>query len=62
MTRKYTDEGKRIKKCLIDRDMTAAELAERVGTTPQYINKILHGDRTGAKYLDSIRRTLGMTA
>jgi len=54
----YSELGKQIKKRLIDRNMTAKELAERIGTTPQYLNKILHGERSGKKYLEAIRDIL----
>lgn len=61
-TRKYSAFGKKIMKQLIDRDMTAKQLADELGTTPQYLNKILHGDRSGAKYIEAINRILGMAA
>ncbi len=60
--RKYTPYGKKIMKQLIDRDMTAKQLADELGTTPQYLNKILHGDRSGAKYAEAIKRILGIAA
>ena len=47
--RNYSKLGKQIKKKLIDNDMTAAQLADALGTTPQYLNKILHGERSGEK-------------
>lgn len=46
-----TPLGKEIKKKLIDKDMTQAELAEQLGTTRQYITKIITGARAGSKYL-----------
>lgn len=61
-TRKYTPYGKKIMKRLIDRDMTAKQLADELGTTPQYLNKILHGDRSGAKYTEAIKKILGIAA
>lgn len=54
----YTEYGKQIKKALIDKDMTASELAALLGTTPQYINRIVHGQRSGDKYAGEIRRIL----
>ena len=50
----YTKFGKLIKKKLIDRNMTATQLADTLGTTPQYLNKILHGERSGEKYIQAI--------
>ncbi len=52
--------GKQIKKSLIDKGMTQKEFADQLGTTPQYLNKILHGERSGAKYRDRIRELLGI--
>jgi hypothetical protein len=57
-TRQYSDTGKRIVKGLIDRDMTAVQLAAAVGTRPQYLNDIIHGRRSGRKYMDEIMRIL----
>lgn len=45
-------------KGLIDRDMTAVQLADAVGTRPQYLNDIIHGRRSGQKYMDEIERIL----
>lgn len=56
----YTKSGKLIKKKLIDQNMTATELAALLGTTPQYLNKILHGERSGEKYMESIFKILNM--
>lgn len=58
--REYTAVGKQIKKRLIDKDMTASELAGVLGTTPQYLNKILHGERSGEKYIEAICQILGI--
>ena len=55
---KYSKLGKQIKKRLIDKNMTARELADQVGTSPQYLNKIIHGVRPGNKYLAEIGRIL----
>lgn len=58
--KEYSKLGKLIKKKLIDKNMTAVQLADALGTTPQYLNKILHGERTGEKYIEDIRRILGI--
>lgn len=55
-----TGLGKQVKKRLIDRGMTQKDLADQLGTTPQYLNKILHGERSGKKYQESMRELLGM--
>jgi hypothetical protein len=56
--RQYSETGKQIVKGLIDRDMTAVQLADAVGTRPQYLNDIIHGRRSGQKYMDEIERIL----
>ena len=61
-TRNYSKLGKQIKKKLIDNDMTAAQLADALGTTPQYLNKILHGERSGEKYIEKIKQLLNIAA
>lgn len=58
MRREMTPMGKKISKRLIDLDMTQRELADRIGSTPQYLQKILHGERSGMKYLASIEEIL----
>ena len=60
--RNYSKLGKQIKKKLIDNDMTAAQLADALGTTPQYLNKILHGERSGEKYIEKIKQFLNIAA
>lgn len=58
----YSKIGKQIKKKLIDRNMTAKQLAELLGTTPQYLNMIIHGDRSGDKYIEEIKKILDIAA
>lgn len=58
----YSELGKLIKKKLIDKNMTAKELADALGTTPQYLNSILHGVRSGEKYIQAIKEILDMAA
>lgn len=60
--RGYSEIGKQIKKGMIDKGITATELADMLGTRPQYLNKIIHGERSGSKYMDEIRRILGIAA
>ena len=59
-TSKYSTIGKQIKKQLIDKNMTAKQLADQIGTSPQYLNKIIHGERSGEKYIDAIKEILGI--
>ena len=52
--KRLTSFGKLVVKALTDRDMTRAQLAEAVGTTPQYMSYILNGTKSGEKYLTAI--------
>lgn len=61
-TRKYSSLGKKIMKRLVDKNMTAKQLADAIGTTPQYLNKILHGERSGEKYMEALRDLLDIVA
>lgn len=56
--RVYSNTGKKIKKGLVDKDLSARQLSAMVGTTPQYLNKIIHGERGGNKYMGAICRIL----
>ena len=47
--KRLTPFGKRVVKALADRDMSRAELAATVGTSPQYMSYILNGTRSGEK-------------
>lgn len=58
--RKATPFGKKVKKKLVDLDMTQVELAQKLGTTKGYINRILSGERSGEKYRKEICRILGI--
>ena len=49
-----TDFGKVVKKKLIDKDMTQAQLAAMIGCGNQYLHKILVGERSGDKYKEAI--------
>ena len=52
--------GKLVVKALVDQDMTKTELAGQIGTSPQYLSYILHGIRSGKKYLPVIIATLDL--
>lgn len=49
--RQLTPLGVLIRKRLLDKGITQAQLAKEVGTTKVYLNYILHGERSGKKYL-----------
>lgn len=49
-------------KQLVDKNMTAKQLADALGTTPQYLNKIIHGERSGEKYIEAIKSILDIAA
>lgn len=51
---KLTPFGKYVSKTLTDKDMTKTQLAEAIGTSPQYLSYILYGTRSGEKYLPAI--------
>ena len=53
-TNKLTKLGKLIVKTLTDKNMTKTQLAEAVGTSPQYLSYILYGTRSGEKYIPAI--------
>lgn len=58
--KRLTPFGKLVVKALADRDMTKAQLAAEVGTTPQYMSFILNGTRSGEKYLTAIVAVLAL--
>lgn len=58
--RQLTAFGATVKKKLIDLEMTQVQLAEAVGTSKNYLNQILYGERSGDKYVTSIIRVLGL--
>lgn len=53
-TTRLTPLGKYIAKTLVDKEMSKAELAARVGIAPQYLNCIIRGTRSGKKYISRI--------
>ena len=55
-----TPYGQEVKCRLIELNMTQVELAKKVGTSKQYLGKILHGKRSGATYIDSINKAIGL--
>lgn len=55
-----TPFGKLVAKALIDRNMTRAELAAIVGTSPQNLSRILNGTRPGNAYVPRIVASLSI--
>ncbi len=53
-----TPFGKRVKKRLIDKNMTQMELAGMLKCNKQYLYKILTGERSGEKYIEKIAEIL----
>ena len=51
---RLTPFGKYVTKTLTDKDMSKAQLAAAIGTSPQYLSYILYGTRSGEKYLPMI--------
>lgn len=56
--RELTPYGKEVKHRLIELNKTQVELAEEIGTSKQYLGKILFGERAGTMYLDKIAQVL----
>lgn len=55
-----TPLGITCKKMMVEKSISQAELAKRVGTSSKYLDLIFHGDRTGKKYILRIIRELGI--
>ena len=59
---RLTPFGLKVRKRLIDRNMTQVELAALLGCNKQYVHKILIGERSGKKYIEEISRILDIEA
>lgn len=53
-----TDFGILIRKKLLEKNMSLTELAKAIETKPEYLSYILHGKRTGKKYIKRIEEIL----
>lgn len=53
-----TPFGRQVKIRLLERGMDASELAQRIGTSPVQISRILHGKRPGREQIPKIARVL----
>ncbi|UQZ83293.1 helix-turn-helix protein [Paenibacillus konkukensis] len=58
--RELTPVGKVVKKRLIEVGITHRQLAQKIGTSEQYLNSILFGARSGRNYLPKIARVLDL--
>lgn len=47
---------------MVNRNMTARQLADALGITPQYLNEIIHGRKSGEKYIEAIKALLDIAA
>ncbi|MBE3593153.1 MAG: helix-turn-helix transcriptional regulator [Thermoanaerobacter sp.] len=56
--RKLTDFGKLVNDRLAELNMTQKELSQLIGTSEPYLSMILHGERSGKKYMDKIKEIL----
>ncbi|MCR2045180.1 helix-turn-helix domain-containing protein [Anaerosalibacter massiliensis] len=50
--------GKKVKKQLIELEMTQRDLAKKVGVHENYLTDILNGRRSGEKYKDKIQKII----
>ena len=50
--------GRQVKIRLLEKDMEARELAERIGTSPVQLSRILHGKRPGHEQIPKIASVL----
>lgn len=55
---KLTPFGVEVKKRLVEYNMTALTLAERVQMNPAYLPQILYGKKRGKKYINQIKEVL----
>ncbi len=58
--RALTPFGIEVKKKLIELNMTQRQLAEAVGMGEVYLNVVLHGERSGEKYVRAIETYLDL--
>lgn len=59
-TKRLTRFGKYVTKTLTDRDISKTQLAAMIGIAPPYLSYILHGDRSGEKYIPAIIAALDL--
>ena len=56
--RKLTHFGRKVVFASIRKNIELEEVAKRVGTTKQYLNAVLRGDRAGDAYIEKLKKEL----
>ena len=56
--RKLTPFGRSVKKKSIDMGISLKDVAKEVGTSSEYLNLIMYGERKGYKYIKKIAEVL----
>lgn len=59
--RNLTPFGQKVKKRLVEINLTQKKLAEKIGTSEVYLSMILYGERSGEKYISSIDEILNIS-
>lgn len=58
--KRSTPLGCTIRLKLIEKNMTQEELSARIGCSSKYLWLIISGQRSGRKYMDALKRELGI--
>lgn len=58
--RKLTPFGRKVVFASIKQNIELEEVAKRVGTSKQYLNAVLRGDRTGDAYIEKLKNVLNI--
>lgn len=56
--RKLTPFGRKVVFASIKKNIELEEVAKRVGTSKQYLNAVLRGDRAGDAYIEKLKKEL----
>lgn len=59
-TWQLTAFGMRVKKRLVDKNMTLGALAEKVGMSRSFLSQVLYGKKEGTEYIDAIKEALNI--
>ncbi|WP_409227956.1 helix-turn-helix domain-containing protein [Gudongella sp. SC589] len=59
--RNLTPFGYKVKKRLVQMNLTQKKLAEKIGTSEVYLSMILYGERSGDKYIPKINEVLDLS-
>lgn len=57
---KLTPFGIKVKKNLIEKNMTTSDLADSIGISRSFLSQILYGNKKGEKYIELIKQELEM--